>query len=106
MEETLKKLKCMSSDDINAGNCVALYHTRPFISSAEGVYRAYLEECPISRLPMMLLLQRGSVMDFSYKKYKEVLTNDFKTQLRTAKTHKQFINFIRAYFDVAVKRWN
>jgi hypothetical protein len=107
MRNALTRLNCLAKFETTMqASGAASYHTRPFITSADGIYRAYLEECPLTALQEMLLSQIGVAGDYSYKVTREILSLDFRDKLKKARGNYGFVGFIRHYFDAAIKRWN
>ena len=108
MEKALEELVKLSEEEASrrTGRSQASFPSRPFMTSAEGVFRCYLDQCPVSKYGLMLKILTKQDLDLCHHLGRSLLISGFKTKLSSARTNDCFVSFIYKYFEMAIKRWS
>jgi hypothetical protein len=105
VDTMLDSLDKMYQECVVSSCGTASFNSRPLVTAAEGVYKAFVDECPMSFVEHLLLRELGYFSDPSMQKARESLLKVFGEKVKVSRTHADFVCFIRKHFDVAIKRW-
>jgi hypothetical protein len=101
----LAELETLHAEERYREIASASINSRPFVSAAEGVYKSFIDLSPLRVIISLLEREPKLDQDCCFQTARTLLTRSFREKLKKSRNHTLFIQFIRRYFDVAIKRW-